>query len=122
MMMRAKKHIARASEAWQLTPVQGMLLLFFKPSSTYSMNELAELMCCDASNITGLIDKLETHGYIERAAGEDDRRVKQIKLTANGVKCRQDIHKKLEVADALDLSNLSQDEIRSLYKIMGKIV
>ena len=34
-----------------------------------SMGELAQRLVCDASNVTGLVDRLETRGLIERRPG-----------------------------------------------------
>lgn len=122
LMMRAKRHMFTASESWQLTPVQGMLLVSLKPGSARTMNELAEMMGCDASNITGLIDRLEANCYIERAADPDDRRVKKIQLSDQGCKCRKSLLDELCRAEAFDLGKLSDDEIKSLRSITNKLV
>ncbi|MCX7019480.1 MAG: MarR family transcriptional regulator [Candidatus Sumerlaeota bacterium] len=36
------------------------------------------------SNVTGLIDRMEKAGWVERAADTADRRVKRLRLTADG--------------------------------------
>ena len=48
------------------------------------MSSIAEALACDASNVTGIVDRLESRGLIARATGADDRRVKTITLTAHG--------------------------------------
>lgn len=67
-----------------LTPAQGRLLQYLDPKRPVPMSELADVHCCDASNITGLVDKLETRGLIERTASPTDRRVKMIAVTRAG--------------------------------------
>jgi len=52
------------------------------------MNGLAEALVCHASNVTGLVDKLEMRGLIERRSDESDRRVKMIALTRKGADVR----------------------------------
>ena len=53
------------------------------------MRELAEHFGCDASWVTTLTDELEKHGLAERRPHRTDRRVKEIVLTAKGVKAKQ---------------------------------
>jgi DNA-binding MarR family transcriptional regulator len=122
LMMRSKRHMFVASEMRELTPVQGMLLVSMKPGSVRTMNDLAEMMGCDASNITGLIDRLEANDYIERTADPDDRRVKKIQLSDQGCQCRKSLLDDLCKAEALDLGKLSDEEVRTLQSIISKLV
>jgi DNA-binding MarR family transcriptional regulator len=45
---------------------------------------LAALLACDKTNITGLVDRLEPRGLVHRVRDDDDRRVVNIALTADG--------------------------------------
>ena len=121
LLMRARRHMFAASESRQLTPVQSMLLISLDPDSSVSMNELSEMMCCDASNITGLTERLESGGYIERITDPSDRRVKKIRLTKKGLECREAGLEFLKEADAMDVSKLSAEEVRSLQTITTKL-
>lgn len=121
LLMRARRHIFAASESWRLTPVQSMLLISLEPNTTKTMNELSDLMCCDASNITGLTERLEAGGYIERTLDESDRRVKKIRLSTQGRECREALLDALREADALDVSKLSEEEVRNLQSITAKL-
>lgn len=121
LMMRAKRHMFIACESWQLTPVQGMLLVVLEESDSKTMNELSNMMGCDASNITGLIDRLEANGYIERTADAADRRVKKIKLSKKGCDCRCSLLNTLAEAESVDMSRLSKEEIETLKKIFNKL-
>ena len=53
--------------------------------------ELAERLFCDASNVTGLVDRLEARGLVERRSAEGDRRVKALTLTDAGVELRDEV-------------------------------
>ena len=48
------------------------------------MSTLAEALVCDASNVTGIVDKLELRGLIARQGADHDRRVKQLAVTERG--------------------------------------
>lgn len=52
------------------------------------MSHLAGLMHCDASNVTGLVDRLEQRGLVERRPTPSDRRVKLVALTSKGRRLR----------------------------------
>jgi DNA-binding MarR family transcriptional regulator len=54
-----------------------------------TMGEIAELLRCDPSNVTGIADALEARGLARRRPSEADRRVKALELTAKGEKLRQ---------------------------------
>lgn len=66
-----------------LTPPHGFTLvsLSFAP---LRMRDLADLMVCDASYITSIVDRLEELGLASRRASDTDRRVKEIELTEAG--------------------------------------
>jgi DNA-binding MarR family transcriptional regulator len=53
------------------------------------MGRLACALGCDASNVTGIVDRLEKRGLIERRASERDRRVKVLVVTAEGARVRR---------------------------------
>jgi MarR family transcriptional regulator, organic hydroperoxide resistance regulator len=52
------------------------------------MRALAQQLFCDPSNVTGIVDRLEARGLIERRSSETDRRVKIIRLTPEGQRVR----------------------------------
>jgi DNA-binding MarR family transcriptional regulator len=60
------------------------------------MHVVAECMACDASNVTGLVDRMESRGLLERRLDEHDRRIKLIALTKAGHDLRARILARLE--------------------------
>ena len=65
-----------------LSPMQAHTLRFLQ--QPLPMSELADTLWCDASNVTGIVDRLEARGLVERRASPDDRRVKLLCLTDEG--------------------------------------
>jgi DNA-binding MarR family transcriptional regulator len=53
-----------------------------------TMGRMAELLHCDPSNVTGIVDALEDRKLAARKPSAEDRRVKQVELTAAGRKLR----------------------------------
>jgi DNA-binding MarR family transcriptional regulator len=76
-----------AAAELDLHPAQAGALL--QLDSPLPMTELAALLACDNSNVTGLIDRLETRGLVARQPSSQDRRVKHVVLTAAGRRLRE---------------------------------
>src|SRR6202023_2303169 len=68
----------------ELSPAQCHVLHLIKPGRPIPMGELAETLACDASNVTGLVDRLESRGLVRRRASAEDRRGKGVGLTPTG--------------------------------------
>ncbi len=83
VMRSMKGHIISEAAAAQLTPQQ-IFMLHLLMEHPISMSALAEKLHCDASNVTGLADRLESRGLVERGPHPSDRRVKQLTLTTEG--------------------------------------
>src|SRR2546427_2946239 len=66
-----------ASE-FELSPAQCHVLHLIEPDQPIPMGRIAEALACDASNVTGLIDRLESRGLVRRQPSAGDRRVKEL--------------------------------------------
>jgi len=71
-----------AAAAVGLTAPQAMILMML--SEPMSMRQFAERMGCDASNVTGIVDRLEAKELVVRSTDQADRRVKRIARTQSG--------------------------------------
>lgn len=89
LILAARAQFVAAMTDLELTPVQGIVLRRLDPDRPTPMNELAEALACDASNVTGLVDRLEARGFVERRAAPGDRRVKTLVLTVDGIAVRR---------------------------------
>src|SRR5437764_11016967 len=72
----------------QLSPAQCHVLHLIEPGRSIPMGQLAETLACDASNVTGLVDRLESRGLVRRRPSSSDRRVKVLDLTPKGTRRR----------------------------------
>ncbi|MDX6666627.1 MAG: hypothetical protein QOK04_7, partial [Solirubrobacteraceae bacterium] len=86
-MSQRSRFLAIASE-YDLAPGQLGALKSLDPERPVPMSELAETLQCDASNVTGIVDRLEARGYVERQSVEHDRRVKLLAVTPEGARVR----------------------------------
>ena len=104
-----------------LTFAQAHALRLIDPERPLPMSALAERLFCDASNVTGIADRLEARGLVERRAGEGDRRVKTLALTAAGADLRDRVYELMaEPPEAI--AALPADDQRALRDILRRAV
>jgi DNA-binding MarR family transcriptional regulator len=102
-----------------LHPAQQGALLQMEPGTPLPMHELATLLRCDSSNITGIVDRLEDRALVERRAFEADRRVRHIVLTPQGEELRERIREQLSEPPAV-LQRLSREDQSTLCEILRR--
>lgn len=103
--------IAAAGE--NLTASQGKTLTVLRRGPV-AMRALAEIMACDASNITGIINRLEKRGLVRRETSAADRRVTHLVITPEGERVTDAIRARMH-ATQRGLSTLG-DEDRALLR------
>lgn len=96
-----------------LTMPQAMLLR--QLGDALPMNEAAGKLHCDPSNVTGIVDRLEARGLIERKHLTKDRRVKHLALTPEGRRLRKRVDAILSAAPGVaDLGAADQTALLNL--------
>src|ERR1700736_6480117 len=83
-----KHHFHAAIVDMGLTPQQAHALRTLDPARPVPMRELAAGIMCDASTVTGIVDRLEGRGLVERRPDPGDRRVKGLVVTPAGIEVR----------------------------------
>jgi len=106
---------------FDLSPMTLKLLYKLEPGAEEPMSALAETLYCDASNVTGIVDRLEARGLIERRDSPRDRRVKLIALTDDGVLAREQIRQRMHVPPE-QIAALSDEDKRDLRDILRRAV
>jgi MarR family transcriptional regulator, organic hydroperoxide resistance regulator len=104
---------------FDLSPMGLKLLYTIEPGAEAAMSALAETLFCDASNVTGIVDRLEARGLIERRDHPRDRRVKLIALTDDGVAVRSRIRERLHEPPA-QIAALSREDQRTLRDVLRR--
>ena len=102
-----------------LAPMQSMALMHLQPGEALPMSALANALMCDNSNVTGIVDRLEAQGLVERRAGEHDRRVKTIVVTRKGIELRGEVERRMGVPPP-PLANLSDEDAVALRDILQR--
>jgi MarR family transcriptional regulator, transcriptional regulator for hemolysin len=81
--VEARVEHALAGEGLSLAKL-GALRHLALAESPLTLTQLAERHCCGRSNVTALIDRLESDGYVERTVDPSDRRTVHAALTPTG--------------------------------------
>jgi DNA-binding MarR family transcriptional regulator len=116
-----RRELPAAEGDFELSPAQCHVLHLIEPGQPIPMGRLAELLSCDASNVTGLIDRLESRGLVQRRPLEHDRRVKALDLTPAGLHVRAQLLRHM-TRRPLPLSRLSPEDQRTLVRILQRLV
>src|SRR5204863_10164502 len=88
-------HLPASGADFDLSPVQCHVLHLIEPGRPLPMSRLADTLSCDASNVTGLVDRLESRGLVRRQPSVEDRRVKVLPLTPAGSRLRTGLLRQL---------------------------
>ena len=97
------------------------MLHLIEPDRPLPMGQLAETLACDASNVTGLVDRLESRGLVRRRPSAEDRRVKVLVLTPTGSRLRALLVDRMTGPPAA-LERLSLREQRALVRILTRLL
>ncbi|MDT3685593.1 MAG: MarR family transcriptional regulator [Pseudorhodoplanes sp.] len=85
-----------------------------------TLGELSQRMMVSAGNVTGLAERLESLGMLERRASPHDRRAQIVSLTAEGRRSFRAMARTHENWIAEIFSDLSADEMETLMKLLAK--
>ena len=105
-----------ASEFQSSLPRYDVLTTLAQFTDGLTMGQLAAKLMVTKGNITGVVGRLESRGYIERTISREDRRVQLVTLTAAGRALWEDMHRAYKgvVDDAL--RGLSDQDAEALAR------
>lgn len=116
---RMRQHFAERVAELDLTPPQAHLLRELA-GGPCAMGELAAQLHCDASNVTGLADRLEHRGLVERRSAPGDRRVKVLALTEAGEQLHRALFERL-MTDSPLMRGLPQRDQVELLRLLQQL-
>lgn len=119
LLGRFKQELARFADERGLTQVQLAAIYMVHQHGELAMGKVANVLHCDPSNVTGIVDRLVTHGLVTRQENPADRRAKTIALTNEGHKLVQEIMNILP--ERMGCGRLSGAERQALHAAMQKI-
>ncbi|MEW9556310.1 MarR family winged helix-turn-helix transcriptional regulator [Nonomuraea sp. NPDC050783] len=110
-----------AAREYGLTQQQGQLLCVLMPQP-YGMGELGAILGLAKSSLTGLVDRSERNGLVERRPDPDDSRAVRVALTRRGAKLAEEFYtgtcRRIEELT----SGFSPQERDTLAALLGRVV
>jgi DNA-binding MarR family transcriptional regulator len=86
-----------------------------------SVNTILENMVQRSSNVTRIVDKLETKGLVERTLSTEDRRKMDIIITQEGLELLEKLDKKVKDFHKPMMNNLNSKETETLKQLIKKL-
>ena len=109
----------KMSRQFGLTGQQSVVLRLLLNNGSMSSADLSRLMYVTPSNMTGIIDRLEKKGLIQRMRKEGDRRVALISLTDMGKKLGVGIPDPIKKKFISQLADLELEHVQLLAMAMA---
>jgi DNA-binding MarR family transcriptional regulator len=113
---RVKHTIREVGDELGLSMAQLDVLRRLQALGPTRMSRLAEMLNCEASNLTGLVDKLEKRGMVERRADPEDRRIRVLAVTPAGEKLGHEAW--FALTQRCPFMSISEDKRAALYDLL----
>ena len=104
-----------------VTPVQAMVLRFLYDQDQITSIDLGKKTELDSATLTGVIDRLENAGLIDRKDNPHDRRSIQIFLTEKGKITGKEVARRMEEANADFLKTFTPREAGELRRLINTL-
>ncbi|MDD2315891.1 MAG: MarR family transcriptional regulator [Desulfobacterales bacterium] len=113
---------SKMSKQFGLTGPQHMVLRNLYQQGQMSSAQLSRKLHVTPSNITGIIDRLESKGLVTRIQKKGDRRVHLISLTPSGTDLSKNLPDPIERKLISGLANLAPEQVQNLEGSIHQIL
>lgn len=117
-----KKNTGNNFEAMGLTHSQGMLIGVLCHSGEMKVSDLSEKLGLSNSTVSGIIDRLEKQGLVERKRSKDDKRIVNVAVTEEFLKNFRDNFEQLERRFEQMVSSATEEEINTILKGLETLI
>lgn len=97
---------------------QALVLVFLGYNDNCRMTDLAEGTGRNNAAISGLVERMEKAGLVERRDSYGDRRVKTVALTSDGWTKREEVMNDFRDFNTQLVKDLSEEEIETVFKFL----
>jgi DNA-binding MarR family transcriptional regulator len=104
-----------------VTPVQYAVLKVLWETDEQSASQLGARLVLDSATMTGLIDRLERSGLVERRSHRSDRRVNCVALTPAGRALEAPLDREMEAMNDAFLGEFGAAELERFRAMLGAI-
>jgi DNA-binding MarR family transcriptional regulator len=113
--------LAKRAATHDVSMIQARLLGVLRGRQP-TMQELARLLELDKSSVTGLVDRAEKRGLVQRTPSVEDRRATHVALTSSGRRVVNDVVGAFQTDIAALTECLSREDTKSLSTLATRVV
>lgn len=119
---RVWNKILRENDMADLEGARGRIIFALWGKDGVPIKTLCEKTSLDKSTLTGIIDRLERDGYVERKSSETDKRSTLISLTGKEQEFAKNIQKVSTQMNKIFYKGFSDDEIIQFEEMLARIL
>ena len=113
--------IDRALKPLGLTRSQWWVLAFLSRQDGMTQTALAADLDLTKVAIGGLIDRIESGGFVKRSADQHDARARRVHLTPEGQKLVATIRENVDIVETEILAAVTEDELEGAAAVLLKV-
>ena len=98
---------------------QAGLLFLLRENNLQTMSELSQTLTIEGSAMTGLVDRLERYGFVNREINPDDRRQFRIGITKRGLEELSRAEKVIRKTNESIKSDFTDQDIDAFKKVLN---
>ncbi len=118
----SNKRLQDDLEKLDLTPPQFYVLATIGYAGGLPFGEIGEKMMVTVSNLTGIVDRLEEKGLVNRERDAHDRRIVRVRLTEKGSRLYKNTIPLFEKSIAQFFSPLDKSQQKELSSLLRKLI
>jgi len=111
-----KHNIEDEFREMNLTGPQGMLIGILSKYEEMKISEISKKMGLSNSTVSGIVDRMEKQGYVERIRSKEDRRVVHVKITPSFKEKSKKYFSEVENKIDNIIRNGTKEEIEKIYE------
>lgn len=119
----ASRPVEKVFSKWGLTPEQYNVLRILRGAEPKGLPtlEIGRRMITRASNVTRIIDRLESKQLVERRRETQDRRVVRIRISREGLRLLDEMQDSVVEATQSAIDGLTEQDAQRLVLLLEKI-
>lgn len=116
VMQSMKRSMDQEFKGINMTGPQGMLIGILMHFDKMKISDLSEKLQLSNSTVSGIIDRLEKQGLVERTRSNEDRRVVYVTVTPEFRKNAQEHFKRIEIKYEEMMNEATPEEVEAIRK------
>ena len=110
-----RQNMSKVFEDTGMTAPQNMVIGILSKEKTLKISELSTKLSLSNSTVSGIIDRLEKQGMVERKRSEQDKRVVYVSISSDFKEMHQNFHKRLEENIANIMNKGTPEELDKIF-------